>query len=377
MTKYSIMIKIPFLRPNLVKHDTLIPYLTEIESSRIYSNFGPLNTRFEQRVMDEYFDHLGAVTTVNNATIGLILAISQSKRPKGKYVLMPSFTFAATPLAAIWCGLEPFFVDIDSDNWCMDEKMVSECLQILGDEVAAVVPYATFGTHMNLDFYRQIHESGIPVVVDAAASFGVTDNHNHFGKGFPGCVVYSFHATKSFGVGEGGLVYSANPELISRIRQAENFGFSTNRETDLLGLNGKISEYTAAIALSTLDTFDDKIIARQQIYTWYLEQLDHKDLLNKGWAVQKTVGVIPYQFMSMCCPDGLHNRDIIHSLASQNIEARTYFAPPCHQHPLLNGYPHTPLPVTEQISNRIVSLPLWEEMTNQDVRLIVEGMVPS
>ncbi|WP_240414502.1 DegT/DnrJ/EryC1/StrS family aminotransferase [Paenibacillus periandrae] len=371
------MIKIPFLRPNLVKHDTLIPYLTEIESSRIYSNFGPLNTRFEHRVMDEYFDHLGAATTVNNATIGLILAISQSKRPKGKYVLMPSFTFAATPLAAIWCGLEPFFVDIDSDNWCMDEKKVSECLQILGDEVAAVLPYATFGTHMNLDFYRQIHESGIPVVVDAAASFGVTDSHNHFGKGFPGCVVYSFHATKSFGVGEGGLIYSANPELISRIRQAENFGFSTNRETTLLGLNGKISEYTAAIALSTLDIFDDKIKARQQIYTWYLEQLDQKDLFNKGWTVQKAVGEIPYQFMSMCCPDGLYNRDIIHSLASQNIEARTYFAPPCHQHPLLNGYPHTPLPVTEQISSRIVSLPLWEEMTNQDVHLVVEGMIPS
>ncbi|SFK72054.1 dTDP-4-amino-4,6-dideoxygalactose transaminase [Paenibacillus sp. 1_12] len=371
------MIKIPFLRPNLVKQETLIPYLSEIESSRIYSNFGPLNTRFEQRVMNEYFDELGAVTTVNNATIGLVLALSQSKRPKGKYVLMPSFTFAATPLAAIWCGLEPFFVDTCSDDWCMDEKILSESLQILGDQVAAVIPYATFGTNMNLNFYQQIHESGIPVVVDAAASFGATENQNHFGKGFPGCVVFSFHATKSFGVGEGGLIYSANRELISKIRQAENFGFSTSRETTLLGLNGKISEYTAAIALSTLDIFDQKIKARQQIYTWYLEQLDQKDLLRNGWTVQKTAGEIPYQFMSICCPDSQKNGDIIHTLVSQNIEARTYFSPPCHQHPLFIGYPHTPLPVTETISKRIVSLPLWEEMTNRDVCLVVEGMVPS
>lgn len=366
--------KIPFLRPNLVKQEALIPYLSEIETSRMYSNFGPLNTRFEHRVMDEYFDHLGAVTTVNNATTGLVLAISQCKRPKGKYALMPSFTFAATPLAAIWSGLEPFFVDIRLDDWCMNEDLLRNCLNELGDEVAIVIPYATFGTNMNLDFYWQIQESGIPVVVDAAASFGVTGSRDHFGKGFPGCVVFSFHATKPFGIGEGGLVYSANTDLISQIRQAENFGFSAGRETTLPGLNGKMSEYTAAVALSTLDVFEQKIKARQQIYTWYIEQLQKKKLLDKGWTVQKTEGKIPYQFMPICSPEGQRNGDIIYSLANQKIEARTYFSPPCHQHPLFIKYPHTPLPVTEKISSRILSLPLWEEMTDQDVRLIAEGM---
>ena len=374
MAIHTIMRKIPFLRPNLVKQESLIPYLSEIESSRIYSNFGPLNTRFEKRVLNEYFEHQGAVTTVSNATLGLVLAISQSKRPKGKYALMPSFTFAATPLAAIWCGLEPFFIDIRPDNWCMDEKLLNETLKILGDEVSVVIPYATFGTNMNLNIYNQIHESGVPVVIDAAASFGVTDSQNHFGKGFPGCVVYSFHATKSFGVGEGGLVYSANTDLISNIRQAENFGFSSRRETDLLGINGKLSEYTAAIALSTLDVFEQKIKTRQQIHTWYLEQLNQKDLLDKGWTIQKADGEIPYQFMPICCPKDQKNSDIIHLLESQSIEAKTYFSPPCHQHPLFKEYPQTPLPVTEKISSRIVSLPLWEEMTKQDVGLIVDGL---
>ena len=368
------MKKIPFLRPNLVKHESLIPYLSEIDASRIYSNFGPLNTRFERRILDEYFNHHGDVTTVNNATLGLILAISQSKRPKGKYALMPSFTFAATPLAAIWCGLEPFFIDIRSDDWCMDEELLEDVLRLLGDEVAVVIPYATFGNNMDLDIYKQIHESGVPVVVDAAASFGVTDSHNHFGKGFPGCIVYSFHATKSFGIGEGGLVYSSKNEIISKIRQAENFGFSSSRETNLTGINGKLSEYTAAIALSTLDIFAQKIKTRQQIYTWYLELLIQKDLLDKGWTIQKTKGEIPYQFMPICCPEDQNNSDIIHLLKSQNIEARTYFSPPCHQHTLFRGFPHTPLTVTEKISSQIVSLPLWEEMTNQDVRLIIEGL---
>lgn len=374
MTSQKIMEKIPFLRPNLVKKEALLPYLTEIETSRLYSNFGPLNKRFEQRVLDVYYDHVGDVTTVNNATIGLILAISQCKRPKGKYALMPSFTFAATPLAALWCGLEPYFLDIRSDDWCMDEDLLRETLQKLGDQVAVVIPYATFGTNMNLDFYQQIHASGIPVVVDAAASFGVMGDKGHFGKRFPGIVVYSFHATKSFGIGEGGLVYSANSELISKIRQAENFGFSLSRATDLIGLNGKISEYTAAIALSTLDVFDKKIEKRQLIYSWYLDQLNKNNLFVEGWTLQKTDGEIPYQFMPLSCPEGQQNNAIIQLLSRHNIEARTYFSPPCHNHPYFSKYPQTPLPVTENLSRRIISLPLWEEMTEKEVCLIVEGL---
>ena len=276
---------------------------------------------------------------------------------------MPSFTFAATPLAAMWCDLERYFIDIRSDDWCMDEKLLHEVIQKLDDEVAVVVPYATFGTAINLDFYKQIHNSGVPVVIDAAASFGVSVSQHYFGKGFPGCVVYSFHATKSFGVGEGGLIYSANTDLINSIRQAENFGFSASRETTMTALNGKMSEYTAAIALSTLDVFEQKIKTRQQIYTWYLEELDRKDLLNKGWKIQKANGNIPYQFMPICSPENQQSSEIIQLLASKNIEARTYFSPPCHKHPLFKEYPHTPLPVTDKISNRIISLPLWEEMT--------------
>ncbi|KAA0546548.1 aminotransferase class I/II-fold pyridoxal phosphate-dependent enzyme [Bacillus sp. BGMRC 2118] len=368
------MKKIPFLRPNLVKHETLTDYLKEIDNSRIYSNFGPLNSQFEKRVLKDYFDDCGDVTTVNNATIGLMLAISQSKLPKGKYAIMPSFTFAATPLAAIWCGLEPLFVDIRPDDWCMDENVVQELLHKHGEDVAVVVPYATFGNPMNLDYYRYIHENGTPVVVDAAASFGVTEAQNQFGKGFPGAVVFSFHATKSFGVGEGGLIYSNNKNFISKVRQAENFGFSKNRESTQTGLNGKMSEYTVAVALSTLDNFDKKIKTRQQIYHWYLEELNRGNLLEKGWLVQNTKGSIPYQFMPICCPEGQQNTEIIRFLGSQNIEARTYFSPPCHNQPLFQKYSHTPLPVTERISNQILSLPLWEEMTNDDVCTVVERL---
>lgn len=363
--------KIPFLRPNLVKHNAFIKYLSQIEKTRLYSNYGPLNSLFEQRVLHEFFDVNGSVSTVNNATNGLILAINQNKRPTGRFALMPSFTFSATPLAALWCGLEPYFVDIRKDDWCMSEDLLEDALKKLGEEVAIVVPYATFGTDLNLSFYEKLHQSGVPVVIDAAASFGTFGSNGQFGKRFPGVVVFSFHATKSFGIGEGGLVYSADHDQIINIRKAGNFGFSTKRETEMKGTNSKISEYTAAIALATLDAFPEKIKKRQQVHQWYLEEFDKASLSNKGWRMQKEKGNIPYQFMSVLCPYGKSNKNIIKLLANHNIEARTYFSPACHQQSFFTSYERTAMNITDPISSRILSLPLWEEMMRKDVVRII------
>ena len=156
----------------------------------------------------------------------------------------------------MWCGLEPYFVDIKDDDWCMNEELIKELLEKLGDEVALVMPYATFGTNLDLKFYQRVQDSGVPVVIDAA-SFGTSGVNGAFGKGFTGVVVFSFHATKPFGIGEGGLVYSADKSLISKIRQAGNFGFSENRETTLQGLNSKLSEY-AAYCSSNFRCFSEK-----------------------------------------------------------------------------------------------------------------------
>ncbi|MDM5356380.1 aminotransferase class I/II-fold pyridoxal phosphate-dependent enzyme [Peribacillus sp. ACCC06369] len=361
------MRKIPFLRPNLVKQDTFTNYLAQIEQSRLYSNYGPLNTLFENRVLTEYYEGNGAVLTVNNATSGLMLAINQSKRPKGRFALMPSFTFSATPLAAMWCGLEPYFVDVNKDDWCMNEELVKDSLTKLGDEVAVVVPYATFGTDLDLSFYKQIHESGIPVVFDAAPSFGTSGRSGSFGKNFPGPIVYSFHATKSFGIGEGGLVYSADKDLISQIRQAGNFGFSTNRETISQGLNSKLSEYSAAVALATLDAFPEKSRKRQQIHQWYLEQFQQTPVLKNEWQLQKSEGDIAHQFMPVLCPNDQSNLDFVKLLADNQIEARTYFSPSCHQQKFFTSFNRTVMPVTNNISGRIMSLPLWEEMKKSDI----------
>ncbi|WP_248927671.1 DegT/DnrJ/EryC1/StrS family aminotransferase [Paenibacillus hamazuiensis] len=370
------MFEIPFLRPNLVKKERLLSYFAQIEESRIYSNYGPLNKKFEERVIDQMFQGTGAAVTVHNATLGLMLAISQSKRPQGKYAVMPSFTFAATPLAAEWCGLEPYFLDIERDDWQMNRDQLERTVEKLGPQIAVVVPYATFGTAIDLSVYNMLVHRGIPVVIDAAASFGTVtpEEAAQFGKGFTGAVVFSFHATKTFGIGEGGLVYSADRDLIQRIRQAGNFGFSSARESVMPGLNSKISEYTAAIALATFDQFQTSIDKRKAIIDSYRRELARTGLLEQGWSVQKIQGNVPLQFFSILSPSSLDNREVVHRLAAHSIEARTYFSPACHQQKHFKRYPHSNLRVTEHVAKHIVSLPLWEEMNETTVQTIVGAL---
>lgn len=367
---------IPFLRPNLVKQKDYACYLDEIDNSRIYSNYGPLNKKFESKVLEDYFNNQGSVVTVNNATIGLMLAINQARRKheKAKFALMPSFTFAATPLAAMWCGLTPYFIDIDPKTWLMDLNQLHDVIKELNDEVAVVIPYATFGVNMSLEPYDNLLNQGIPVVVDAAASFGSHTSDYNFGNDFLGTVVYSFQATKSFGIGEGGLMYSNNPETIAQLRQAGNFGFNQGRESTQLGLNSKMSEYAAAIALATLQQFQTKTTLRQQLYSTYIQFMQEKGLFDIGWATQEFQGFVAHQFFPALCPPNQKNTLIVEHLGQKNIQARTYFAPACHQQQQFENCPFKSLNATNAISGQVISLPLWDEISTEQLASIVEAL---
>ncbi|EEM12009.1 DegT/dnrJ/eryC1/strS [Bacillus pseudomycoides] len=361
---------IPFLRASVVPVNEYLDEVEKIDISHIYTNYGPLNQHFEEAIMSEFFKSRGAVTTVANATLGLMAAIQLKKRKKGKYALMPSFTFPATALAAIWCGLEPYFIDISLDDWCMDKTVLVDKINELKEEVAVVVPYATFGSWMDLKEYEKLEKKGIPVVVDAAPGFGLMHGDMHYGQDFSGMIVYSFHATKPFGIGEGGMIYSYNEEEINRIKRMGNFGFDKNRECKMMGFNCKMSEYAAAIGIATINKWDQKVHERNRIADWYKQLLQSTGLMKKGWKVQKTEAVI-HQFMPILSPEKIHNTQVIEALKKQKIEARLYFSPACHQQDFLKNYKSTDLTRTNKIAKRIVSLPLWEGMTKEMVEQIV------
>lgn len=368
------MDKVPFLKPKLVELDDYAPLLAEMDRVRQYTNFGPLNTRFETRIVDEWMGGEGAASTVCNATLGLMLAISDLKRP-GRYAVMPSFTFAATPLAAQWCGLEPYFVDVDPEEWVLHPTKLRRALDELGRDAAVVVPYATCGTHMDLRPYEAMVRDGLPVVVDAAPCFGTSLDGRQFGAGFNGAVVFSFHATKAFPIGEGGLIYSADAAFIKRIKLASNYWFDGGRESHGLGLNAKLSELGAAVGLATLDRFPAVVERRKALYRTYTRMLDEAGVLQDGWSVQGVRGEAAYQWLPVLAPD-VAARDRLLSLAAQrNIELRRYFVPPCHEHPQFAEAPRGDLAMTNRLGDRVVSLPLWEDLTDEMIGRVVGTVI--
>src|SRR6202167_862990 len=193
--------KIPLVRPAPPRLSLAVHKLRSLEESGIFSNYGPVNTRFEEEMLERFFGGEGACTTVCNATIGLMLAIKAAgkeavgEQPAGKFALMPCFTFAATAHAALWCGLTPLLCDIHPANWAADPAAEAELLARYAGKIAVVMPYATFGYPIDLEHYKRLADQlGAPVVVDAAASLGTCGEHGRgVGSGFAGSGVDFMH----------------------------------------------------------------------------------------------------------------------------------------------------------------------------------------
>jgi dTDP-4-amino-4,6-dideoxygalactose transaminase len=366
---------IPLVRPAPPQLSLAVAELQSLEQSGIFSNFGPVNTLFEQEMLDRFFGGKGACTTVCNATIGLMLAIKDAvgEQPSGKFALMPGFTFAAAAHAALWCGLTPLLCDVHLANWAADPAAEAEMLAQYAGKIAVVMPYATFGYPIDLEHYKRLADQlGAPVVVDAAASLGTCDEHGRgFGSGFAGSVVYSMHATKSFAVGEAGLIYSADTDRIARIRTMSSFGFGEPRTATMVGLNGKVSEVTALLGRLRLLDYDSIMEHRAALSNRYREALPEFQFQLRAPGTQA------HQFVPALLPSGLGGRRaaIRAALADQGIATGAYFSPhlmeqPYFQKTCVAG----PLPVCDDVSARMISLPLFDTMTHHEVDQVVASL---
>jgi dTDP-4-amino-4,6-dideoxygalactose transaminase len=366
---------IPLVRPAPPQLSLAVDELRSLEQSGIFSNYGPVNTRFEEEMLERFFGGEGACVTVCNATIGLMLAIKEAVGDvaPGQFALMPAFTFAAAAHAALWCGLTPLLCDINSQTWAADPEAESDLLARYAGKVAIAMPYATFGYNIDLERYQRItSQLGVPVVVDGAASLGTFDAQGRgFGSGFAGSVVYSMHATKSFAVGEAGLIYSADKDRIARLRTMSSFGFGEPRTATMAGLNGKLSEVTALLGRLRLRDYDSITQYRAQLANRYRAML-----LELEFQVQAP-GIQAYQFVPALLPRELSGRKaaIREELASRGIATGAYFSPHLMEQPYFQKTSVAgPLPVSDDVSARMISLPLFDTMTYQEVSQVVEEL---
>jgi dTDP-4-amino-4,6-dideoxygalactose transaminase len=361
-------LRIPFLRPSPPKLSRQSAGLAEIERSGIFSNYGPVNSRLEERFSRSLFRAEHSCVTVANATLGLMLAIKRAVgwNPRGRYALMPSFTFAAGAQAALWCGLTPLLCDVDSETWLPSAAAEDDLLAQYGDEIAVMVPNATFGNCLDLARYHAISTTrGIPLVVDAAAALGSLDAQGEpFGIGSEHPLVFSMHATKAFATAEGGLVYCANRQIVADIRAMGNFGFGEPRTATMPGLNSKMSEVCALLGLAKLSDYEAAARHRHTIFERYRTLLP-------DFTFQKLTGErVAHQFISVLVPASHSGRvdEVIEALRGHGIGASRYFVPhlaeqPFFQQTCVAGA----LPATETIARRIIALPVSDMMADSEV----------
>lgn len=373
MTKF----RYPLIAPRPPRPTLLGEGLARIEAAGIYSNNGPEVRRFETALTERMFAGLGDCATVANATLGLMLAIREAAdragRPTG-YALIPAFTFAATAQAAMWAGLTPLLCDIDPDDWASSAEHEAALLAEYGEQIAVVVPYATFGNAIDLDRYRQLQaQHGVGVVIDAAASLGTLDEAGvGFGAGAPFALVYSMQATKPFAVAEGGVIHSGDTALVERLRTMASFGFEAPRSASLPGFNAKMPEVLAVMATAKLDEIEHISNRRMAVEAAYREALS-PTMVQRIYGKRRAMG-----FMPVLLPPALAARRaaIIDALADRGIGAATYFSPHLAQQPLFQrDAVIPPLPVADDIGARILSLPATDRMTAADAVEIAHALL--
>ena len=369
--------RIPLAKPQPPRLSEHLDALRALEGSGTFSNFGPVNAAFEHRMLQEMFDGQGACLTVCNATIGLVIAMRQAMEQRStatrKYALMPSFTFAAAAQAACWNGLTPLFCDIDPVTWSADPESERQLLERFGSEIAIVVPYATFGYNIDLDWYESIQRDyGIPVVVDAAASLGTRSAYGRgFGTGFSSTVVYSMHVTKSFSTGEGGLIYSADPAVIDTLRTMSSFGFGEPRSATMLGLNAKMTEVAALMATLRLDDFPAVMQRRAQLVDRYRRTLPELTYQPRNGLLQA------HQFTSALLPASLapQRATIREHLRIAGVDTGNYFSPHVAEQAYFRNVPRpVSLRVTDHVASRMLTLPLFDTMTDEDVHAVAHAV---
>ncbi len=375
------MVRYPLIAPNPPRLADQGDALRRIDASGIYSNNGPELRGFEAAVTRELFGGVGASLGVANATLGLMIAIRHAIGPSphaDALALVPAMTFAATAQAAEWAGLTPLIADVDPAAWVLDAREEERLLGRYGSRIAVVVPYAAFGAAIDLDRYVWLSRRfGVGVVVDAASSLGTIDADGRgFGAECPFAVVYSMHATKTFAVGEGGLIHSGDAGLIADLRAMAGFGFERGRSATLPGINAKLAEVPAAMARAKLAEIESVCERRSAVEEAYREALGDVGGVGAatGFALQAPLGRRrAMQFMPLLLPPALGGRrdEVAAALDARGIATGCYFSPHLGEQPWFRDHALVePTPVADDLSARMLSLPITDAMTPADARHI-------
>jgi dTDP-4-amino-4,6-dideoxygalactose transaminase len=306
-----------------------------------------------------------------NATVALEIAI-RAAGLKGE-VLVPSFTFIATAHALQWQEITPVFCDIDPATHNLDPRQVE---RMITPRTTGIIGVHVWGRPCNVEALADIaHRRKLKLLFDAAHALGCSYNGRMIGN-FGDAEVFSFHATKFFNTFEGGAVVTNDDDLATRIRLMKNFGFGGYDNVIYIGTNGKMSEVSAAMGLTSLEDLDEFIRVNYRNYQMYQQELTGLpgvNLITYDRAERSN-----YQYIVLEIDESVAGitRDQLHQILwAENILARRYFYPGCHRmEPYRSYFPHAGLllPETERLTRRVLSLPTGTAVGPEEITLICQ-----
>lgn len=347
----SHAIKIPVMRALAPSFDSAAPRLRDVDASGLYSNFGPQESELRSRFGDFFGCDPEKIMLANNATSALTGAVATS--PASVWTV-PSFTFPASPSSILAAGKKLRLVDIGEDWWLSADLPAK----------AAVMPVAPFGDTVDIPRWAAFNN----VIFDAAASIGA-DLNNLDALGIESAVVFSLHATKVLGSGEGAVVVFGSTDYAQAFKSWSNFGFAGTRESTVPGVNVKMSEVQACYVHAALDSWE------QERDEW----LQARELVE---GAQRRLGldgppghsnpVNPYWVVSL--PDGAAADAVENELSASGIGSRRWWSKGCHRMEAFRHYQRGPSSTTERVAEASLGLPIFRGISLTEVKAIEEAV---
>ncbi|WP_437581456.1 DegT/DnrJ/EryC1/StrS family aminotransferase [Sorangium sp. So ce887] len=352
---------IPMVLPQVDEPDAIAAQLAEVLRSGRLSNGGPYAEGFERAIAT--FLGVEEAVVVSNGAVAISLAIEAAAVRRGKAIL-PAFTFIATLNAAVHAGFEPIFCDIDPETWTLDPEHLRGLLA--KHDVTLVLPVNVFGVPPDLaGIARQARAAGAAVIYDNAHGMG-TETASREAEALLTATTYSLHATKILVAAEGGVVVSPDREVSAAMRRLRNHGLTQPLRASVPGMNAKIDELRAALALASLRRLPEALARRRA----YLERL--RAALSGHPQVYRTQRIPPGVILN---GQNLGVRlvdvpidDAVAAFARRGVEARRYFYPPLHE--LTCAPAGDALPNTDRLCAGQVCLPLHSHMSEETLERI-------
>ncbi len=335
-------------------------YVERIWKSGYLTNQGPLLKKFESETK-KYLSLKSNLQLVSNGTIALQLTIEALGIKDGEIITTP-FSYVATTSAIMWQRCNPVFVDIDPDTLCIDPSKIEAAIS---SKTKAIMPVHVFGNPCDIEKIDEIAKKhNLKVIYDAAHAFGVKYKGRSL-LDYGDVSICSFHATKLFHTIEGGAIVSKDKDFNNSVELVKRFGHNVDDHL-ILGMNGKANEFQAAMGLCNLKYIDENISTRRGLTELYDKLLSDR----YGKIIISNNTDYNFSYYPILFKNEALLKKKLGDLEEVNIYPRRYF------YPSLNKLPYIRVkqacPISEVISRRVVCLPLYAELKEDEVRKICE-----